>query len=650
MQTNQSLSTLDLAESPKIKHRMLNHWDWAKNETYEVVERGYAGTSIWKWDELPGTVDPRYTDYARANASIGINGTVLNNVNAVSDVLESGFLVKVQKLADIFRPYGIKVYLTAPYAAPKDLGAATDYDCLNQDVIDFWNAKADEIYTLIPDFGGFLIKAGSEGQGGPNDSGANTGGGRTVTQGANMLAQALEDSGGTPRGVVIWRTFVYDKAVDADRVKRAYKEFIGLDNSFNDNVIVQTKNGPFDFQPREPFHPLFGAMSQTNMGMEFQITQEYLGHSTHLVYVAPQWKEVLDFDTYAAGAGSTVGKVVDGTVHARNRTMIAGVANIGSDTNWCGHHFAQANWYAYGRLAWDHGLTSAGIADEWIRMTWSNDSDVRTELAAMMLPSWEAAVNYMAPLGLAFTVSGGSYADANNAPSHYLAHPGGRNGDEWLADSNGLGYDRTVATGSAATAQYFSAVGDVFDDIATCPEKYLLWFHQVPWNHTMDSGRTMWEELCYKYNHGLQHVLDMQTTWNSLSEKIDPLRFAAVQTKLSTHLADATDFKVEYVEYFDNYSALAEPAYTATGYTNWAHVDQALSGSAAFRNADLDGDGLPNLLEYAFGGDPEGQDASQAVPAETGNLEVPADTKEVSQRFLQDSPVKFFKLVVEEGQ
>jgi len=420
IQTGQSLASLDLSESPKIKTRMLNHWDWDKYGDELLVERGYAGNSIWKWSELPGTVDSRYTDYARANASIGINGTVLNNVNAQVEILTPEYLAKVAALADVFRPYGIKVYLTARYDAPEALSSLTTSDPRIPAVRDWWDAKVAEIYGLIPDFVGFLVKADSEGNPGPNTYGMNH------AEGANPLADALAPYG----GVVIWRAFVYDSSIDADRVRRPYKQFEPLDGDFRTNVILQAKNGPFDFQPREPYHPLFGAMSQTTLGMEFQITQEYLGHSTHLVYLAPMWKEVLDSDTYANGAGSTVAKVVDGSLHGYNTSMIAGVANIGSDINWCGHHFAQANWYAYGRLAWDYDLTSEGIADEWIRMTWSNDAEVRTELAGMMMPSWEAAVNYMTPLGLAFTVDGNTYD-----PAHYHPNPSARNGKYWFADS-----------------------------------------------------------------------------------------------------------------------------------------------------------------------------------------------------------------------
>ncbi|MHC4906318.1 MAG: alpha-glucuronidase family glycosyl hydrolase [Planctomycetota bacterium] len=574
IQTNQSLSSLDISESPKIKQRMLNHWDWDKDGNITLVERGYAGNSIWKWDDLPGIVDPRYTDYARANASIGINGTVVNNVNAQVEILTPEYLAKVAALADVFRPYGIKVYLTARYDAPEALSSLTTSDPTIPAVRAWWDAKVAEIYTLIPDFGGFLIKADSEGNPGPNTYGLNH------AEGANPLADALAAHG----GMLFWRAFVYDSTIDADRVKRAYKQFMPLDGDYNSNVFVQAKNGPLDFQPREPFHPLFGGMSQTPVNMEFQITQEYLGHSTHLVYLAPMWKEVLDSDTYANGAGSTVAKVIDGTVHGHSMSAIAGVANIGSDTNWCGHHFAQANWYAYGRLAWDYDLTSEGIADEWIQMTWSNDPEVRTKLASMMMPSWEAAINYMTPLGLAFTVDSSNYD-----PSHYYANPPIRNNKYWFADSDGLGYDRTAATGTDATGQYFSPVSDTWESLATCPEDYLLWFHKVDWDHTLNSGRTLWDELCFKYYDGVQHVTDMIAIWNSLSAKIDAQRFSDVQSKLNTHETDATDFRNTYITYFQGLNGnLPVPPYNqAPSFTSDpinkpnATEDKAYSGTLA---------------------------------------------------------------------
>ena len=374
------------AALPNVKIRVLNHWD----NLDRTVERGYAGQSLWDWSALPDSVSRLYTDYARANASIGINGTVLTNVNANARVLTREYLEKVAALANVFRPYGIKVYLTARFSAPVEIGGLATADPLQPEVIAWWKAKADEIYALIPDFGGFLVKANSEGQPGPQNYG------RTHADGANLLADAIAPHG----GIVMWRAFVYDKDVPDDRAKQAYNEFVPLDGKFRENVLIQVKNGPIDFQPREPFHPLFGAMPGTAMMPEFQITQEYLGASVHLVYLAPLYEECLRSDTHCAGAGSTVARVIDGTIGNRTLTAMAGVANIGAVRNWTGHPFGQANWYAFGRLAWDPDLSSAYIAAEWIRMTFTNADDAVGRISKMMMASREIAVNYMTPLGL----------------------------------------------------------------------------------------------------------------------------------------------------------------------------------------------------------------------------------------------------------
>jgi len=541
IQTEQSIGSLNISDKPRIKLRMLNHWDDLNGH----VERGYAGSSLWQWDELPGTLDPRYTDYARANASLGINGTVLNNVNADSVSLSTSYLQKTAALADVFRPYGIQVFLTSKFSAPIDIGGLNTTDPLDENVITFWQNKADEIYRLIPDFGGFLIKANSEGQPGPQDYG------RTHADGASMLAAALAPHG----GVVAWRAFVYnDTGVDSDRAKRPYKEFIPFDGQFATNVFIQAKNGPLDFQPREVPHPLFGGMPNTRMAAELQITQEYLGRSTHLVYLAPMWKEFLSHDTYAKGPGSTIDKIIDGSVSGYSNSMIAGVANIGSDPNWCGHHFAQANWYAFGRLAWNPDLTSEEIADEWIRMTWSNDSEVVTTLKEMMLPSWRAVVNYMSPLGLHFTAS----------KDHYTPDPARRNGGYIYADSSGIGTDRTRATGSDAVEQFFSPLREKYDSIASCPEDYLLWFHHAGWGATMKSGRTLWNELCFLYYDGVLHVTDMKQMWGTLQPKIDTLRFSEVESKLSTQETDAIIYRDTCVNYFQGHSNLPIPSSVKT--------------------------------------------------------------------------------------
>ena len=386
------LAALDIVERPRLERRLLNHWDNLDG----TIERGYAGGSLW-W---PDRVDRRLVDYARANASIGINGTVINSVNANPQSLTQPLLEKAAAIARIFRPYGIRVYLAANFAAPKMLGSLTTDDPLDPAVARWWREKVDDIYTLIPDFGGFVVKANSEGQPGPQDYG------RTHADGANVLADALAPHA----GIVMWRAFVYDEKVDPDRVKRAYMEFVPLDGRFRENVFAQVKNGPLDFQPREPFHPLFGAMPKTPLMAELQITQEYLGQSNHLVYLAPMWKEFLDADTYAKGTGSTVTKVIDGTLESKARTGIAGVANTGRDTNWTGHDFGQANWYAFGRLAWDPNLSAGAIADEWIAMTWGHAPELRATIRSMMLDSREAFVHYTMPLGLHHLIGGDHYA------------------------------------------------------------------------------------------------------------------------------------------------------------------------------------------------------------------------------------------------
>jgi alpha-glucuronidase len=551
MQTGESLSNLAIHEKPAINRRLFNHWDNIDG----TIERGYAGTSLWKWSSLPGTLDRRYTDYARACASIGINGTVLNNVNANSgnnaNILTTAYLTKVKALADVFRPYGIRVYLSASFASPQKLGGLSTADPLNASVISWWKSKTDEIYDLIPDFGGFLIKANSEGQPGPKTYN------RTHAEGANCLADAIAPHG----GVIIWRAFVYDDAVDADRMKRAYKEFKPLDGNFRSNVIVQAKNGPFDFQPREPVHPLFGGLTSTHIGGELQITKEYLGQSIHLVYLAPLWKEVLDFDTYAKGPGSTVAKVLDGSVYNDTLTCIAGVANTGSDSNWCGHHFDQANWYAFGRLAWNHTLTSEEIADEWTKMTWGWNSTVVTTIKKMLAGSREACVNYMGPLGLGgiFKYDGhyGPEPDYNKDATH----PDWNSVYWHKADNTGVGYNRTTS-GSDFVSQYFPENKSKFNSISTCANEYLCWFFHVPWGQTLNTGRTFWNELCYRYFDGANYVETMKNDlWPSLGSFIDTKRYNDVRSKLATHYTDAQTWRDVCTKYFATFSKLPIPAY-----------------------------------------------------------------------------------------
>ena len=544
LQTNENIQNLSIVSAPKIKYRLLNHWD----NLNRTVERGYAGFSIWNWHTLPGYIDQRYIDYARANASIGINGAVITNVNANAMILTKEYLEKVAALANTFRPYGIKIYLTARFSAPIEIGKLKTADPLDANVKQWWKDKADEIYNYIPDFGGFLIKANSEGQPGPQDYH------RTHADGANMFADALAPHGGT----VMWRAFVYSNETPEDRLKQAYAEFKPLDGKFIENVAVQVKNGPLDFQPREPFSPLFGAMPKTPLFMEFQLTQEYLGQATHLVFEAPLFKEVLNADTYEKGKGSTVAKVIDGSLDGHRFTGMTGVSNIGNDINWTGHPFGQANWYTLGRLAWDHDLTSAQIAAEWIKQTFGNSQPLVDTVKKMMLGSREAMVNYMTPLGLHHIMGYGhhygpapwfdkaSRADWNPVYFH-------------KADSAGIGFDRTT-TGTNYLSQYAPEVRKQYEDINTCPEEYLLWFHHVLWTHKMKSGRTLWEELCYRYYCGVDTVRTMQKEWNSMEKLVDKQRFNQVKMLLGIQEKEAVWWRNACLLYFQTFSKMPIPA------------------------------------------------------------------------------------------
>nr|WP_304642583.1 alpha-glucuronidase [uncultured Muribaculum sp.] len=516
-------------EIPAYNVRVLNHWDNLDG----TIERGYSGHSIWNWDELPDVVSPRYREYARANASVGINGVVLNNVNASSKILSAEYLAKVAKIADVFRPYGIKVYLSANFAAPMQLGGLKTADPLEPEVAAWWKAKADEIYKLIPDFGGFLVKANSEGQPGPCDFD------RTHAEGANMMARALKPHG----GIVMWRAFVYSPA-DADRAKQAYIEFQPLDGKFDDNVIVQIKNGPIDFQPREPYSPLFGAMPQTDQMVEFQVTQEYLGHSNHIAYLAPMWTEFFDY------------------VSPSSLKAIAGVANVGNDTNWTGHPMAQANWYAFGRLAWNPQLSSEEIIDEWMPMTLNYPENTPKEvidgLKNMMLNSREAVVDYMMPLGLHHLFAFGHHY----GPEPWCDIKGGR--PDWMppyyhrADSTGLGFNRS-SSGSNAVAQYPAQLAKKLDNINTCPEEFILWFHHVPWDFKMKSGATLWQELCNRYQSGVESVETMQRQWTAAKPYIDPELWNDVNERLMTQARDANWWKEGCLLYFQQFSGMPIP-------------------------------------------------------------------------------------------
>ena len=544
VQTGQGVDKLDILSAPKVNHRLLNHWDNLNGS----VERGYAGASLWDWWKLPDYKDPRYVDYARANASIGINGAVLNNVNAKADSLTAPYIAKAVALAEVFRPYGIKVYLSARFSAPIEIGGLKTADPLDPAVRAFWKAKADEIYQAIPDFGGFLVKANSEGQPGPQDYG------RTHVDGANMLADAVGPHG----GIVMWRAFVYSHEQPDDRAKQGYSEFKPFDGQFRDNVVVQVKNGAIDFQPREPFHPLFGAMPKTNLGMEFQITKEYLGFATHLVYLGPLYEETLKSDTYAKGQGSTVAKVVDGALDNRPLTLMAGVSNIGRDRNWSGSQFDQANWYAFGRFAWNPEDKAEAIARDWAAMTWGDDPAVSGPIVEMMMGSREAVVDYMTPLGLGHQMATGHHYGPGPWIAD-LARP------EWnptyysRADTGGIGFDRT-ATGSDALSQYAPDVAKRWGSLATVPDRLLLWFHHVPWDYRMKSGRTLWDELVTRYDAGVAYVAGMQARWAALKGRIDAQRWAEVRDFLAIQRDEAQWWRDASIAYFQSLSKRPLPA------------------------------------------------------------------------------------------
>ena len=501
---------------PIFKLRILNHWDNLDSS----IERGYAGKSIF-WPSF----DPNHIkEYARANASIGINGTVLNNVNASPKMLAKENLLKVKQIADILRPYGIRVYLSVNFASPMGLGGLKTADPLDKGVQKWWKKKCDEIYKIVPDFGGFLVKANSEGQPGPGDYE------RSHSEGANMLADAIAPHG----GIIMWRSFVYGaKHKGEDRVKQAVSEFKEDDGKFRENVILQSKNGPLDFQPREPYAPIFDNIQKTPQMAELQITQEYLGQSRHLVYLAPMWREFFRF------------------VEPSRLVGIAGVANIGDDTNWCGHHFSQANWYAFGRLAWNPSMKSEEIASEWIKETFGK-TQMDEALLYIMMRSLEACVNYMMPLGLHHIFK---------FDHHYGPQPDGFIKSyplEWCpvyyhqADKNGIGFDRTHA-GSNATSQYREPYCSMYDDPATCPENLLLWFHHLPWNYRMKDGRTLWEEMQRRYNSGVEDVEDFCRTWQLCKPYIDEQRWREVDERMQHQLENAREWRDVCLKYFGSF-------------------------------------------------------------------------------------------------
>ncbi|PPK86233.1 alpha-glucuronidase [Neolewinella xylanilytica] len=534
VQMGESLEGISIEEQPEKAVRILNHWDNLDG----TVERGYAGFSIFNWHTLPEIIDQRYTDYARACASVGINGSVVTNVNANALIFREDYLDKAAALADVFRPYGIKLYLTARFSSPMELGGLDTADPLDPAVMAWWKEKVDEIYTRIPDFGGFVVKANSEGQPGPREYG------RSHAEGANMLADALAPHD----GIVMWRAFVYNSDPDADRAMQAYEEFVPLDGTFRDNVMVQVKNGPIDFQPREPFSPLFGATPKTPLLLELQITKEYLGQGTHLVGLAPMFTETLEADTYQQGKGTTVASTVRG---------LAGVANIGTDRNWTGHPFNQADWYAFGRLAWDPAMSAEAIYAEWAALTYDGEPEVAQTIVDMLIESREICVNYMTPLGLAHQMATGHHY----GPGPWVSNLGR---PEWnpayynRADSNGIGFDRTES-GSNALAQYAPQVQAMFADPKTCPPKYLLWFHHLPWDWEMQNGEILWDELCRRYQEGVEGTEWLAARWQSLEGKVDPERHQQVTQYLEVQQREAKWWRDASIAYFRSLSGLPLP-------------------------------------------------------------------------------------------
>lgn len=524
-----------LTERPTYKYRILNHWDNPDGS----VERGYAGKSIW-FDGGKIHFRSDIETYARANASIGINGTVIDNVNADPKVLLPEMLRDIKTIADRLRPYNIKVYLAVNFSSPTAIGGLKTSDPLDKDVINWWTNKCKEIYKLIPDFGGFLVKANSEGLPGPMDFG------RTHADGANMLAKALKPHG----GIVMWRAFVYNPQ-GGDRAKQAYDEFMPLDGKFDDNVIIQVKNGPVDFQPREPFSPLFGAMKKTPIMPELQITQEYLGYSDHLCFLATMWKEFLD---YPVNNKETVKQ----TTQYHPFTAIAGVANTGTMKNWCGYVMAQSNWYAFGRLAWNPDITAQQIADEWIALTLTSDKSAAAKISDMMMKSREAVTDYMTPLGLHHLMGWSDHW----GPEPWCDIPGAR--EDWMpryyhkAADDGLGFNRS-STGSNAVEQYQEPLKSLYDNPKLCPKEYVLWFHHLPWNYVFDNGNTLWNELCYHYTKGVSQVEDFQKTWASLKGKVSDPIYNEVAKKLEVQLDEAQWWRDGCLLYFQTFSKMELP-------------------------------------------------------------------------------------------
>jgi alpha-glucuronidase len=545
MQSGEPLPDATILENPKIKLRLLNHWDNPGKVPYGTppIERGYAGSSIFKWEELP-ELNARYTDYARLLASVGINGTVINNVNTAKNGLEGWklltpeYLPKLKALAAIFRKYGIRLYISVNFFSPILVSGLKDADPSNPDVQAWWKNKVAEIYAEIPDFGGFLVKADSEGEPGPIKYG------RTQADGANLLAAALKPYG----GLLIWRAFVYGKKeLSSDRASQAYQVFKPLDGQFAENAVVQIKNGPIDFQVREPVSSLFGAMPATNQILELQITQEYTGQGKHVCYLVPQWKEIMGFDTFAKGKGSSVASIVCGDLFNYKYSGIAGVSNIGDEINWTGHPLAQANLYGFGRIAWDPGLTTGQITREWIVQTYGNSEKVYSVLEDILLTSWKTYEDYTSPLGIGMMC----------ASDHFKPDPSGRVSYH-KADRQGVGYDRTMATGSGYTGQYPAPAGSLYEDLLTCPDEMLLFFHHVPYSYKLKSGKTVIQHIYDTHNEGVENVKNYIREWQTLSGMIDRERYEAVLEKLKMQVVYAEEWRDSVNNYFFQLSGIQD--------------------------------------------------------------------------------------------
>jgi alpha-glucuronidase len=551
IQTRQPITALNVISVPKTKIRIIDHWDNANG----TIERGYAGQSIWNWRSLPEYLPPRLTDYARADASIGINSAVLNNVSAEAVFLTEPYIEKEAAIASLLRTYGIRTYLSVRWSAPIEIGHLKTADPLDPAVKAWWKTEVDAIYRAIPDFGGFVVKANSEGQPGPGDYH------RTHADGANMIADVLAPH----HGMIFWRAFVYSDDRKSDRAGHAYKEFVPLDGKFRDNVVIQVKNGPLDFQPREPFSPLFGAMPKTSVILEMQMTKEYLGQTTHLVYMGPLFEEALKSDTYEHGPGSTIARVTDGSLDHHAFSGLAGVANVGSDQDWSGSIFNQANWYVFGRMAWDVDISARDVAAEWAKQTFVNDPAFVNPVVSMMMGSREAAVNYMTPLGLVLIMS---------HDDHFGPAPWDEKGDraDWKAPyyhhaaADGIGFDRT-ATGSNMAAQYNPPLREEFEDATKTPDQYLLFFHHVPWDFKTRSGRSLWDELVTHYRLGVTQVEEMQKAWSSLGAYVDKERFDQVSAFLAIQHREAIWWRDASLAYFQQYSKQPFPAGYAPKYS-----------------------------------------------------------------------------------